>query len=137
MSNVTRRSIDVPGLGHGQLPIPVASRVGPFIATGGVRGVDPSTGVMSADPREQVARMFHNLKTVVEAAGGSVDTVLKVTIFIKAPEVRALLDLEWVMYFPDPANRPARHVLNYEGLGGGMVVQCEALAIAPHSRSLT
>jgi 2-iminobutanoate/2-iminopropanoate deaminase len=130
MSTLERRSIEVAGLGHGKLPIPAAARVGPFIATGGVRGVNRGTNEMPAEPTEQVARMFENLRMLIEAAGGSMETILKVTVYIKTAEMRTLLNPPWIQQFPDAARRPARHVIENDRLGGGMLVQCEALAIA-------
>lgn len=124
-----RRSIIVEGLGHGSNPIPPASRVGPFIATGGIRGVDPATGVMPDDLGEQVRLMFANLKILIEAGGGTLDGVLKMTFWIRSPEARPLINAEWVRAFPDETSRPARHLLTYE-LGHGMLVQCDALAVA-------
>ncbi|HEY0107089.1 MAG TPA: RidA family protein [Rhizomicrobium sp.] len=125
----TRRSIEVAGLSHGNLPIPTASRVGPFIATGGIRGVDRRSGVMPPDVADQVRHMFSNLQAIVEAAGADCASILKLTIWIKTQEARPLINEEWVKMFPDPHARPARHILNYE-LGGAMLVQCEALAVA-------
>jgi 2-iminobutanoate/2-iminopropanoate deaminase len=126
--STTRRSIEVEGLTHGSLPIPTASRIGPFIATGGIRGVDRSTGAMPADVADQVRHMFTNLQTIIEAAGGDCGSILKLTIWIKTQDARAPINEEWIRMFPDPHARPARHILNYE-LGGAMLVQCEALAV--------
>jgi enamine deaminase RidA (YjgF/YER057c/UK114 family) len=125
-----RRSVDVEGLSHGALPIPVASRVGQVIATGGIRGVDPTTGIMPADVGEQASLMFDNLRRAVEAAGASVDNILKITIWIATPDARVALNPPWLALFPDPASRPARHILSYD-LPGGMLVQCDALAVVP------
>lgn len=125
-----RRSVDVEGLSHGALPIPVASRVGQVIATGGIRGVDRATGVMPADVGEQASLMFDNLRRAVEAAGASVDNILKITIWIATPDARMALNPPWLALFPDPASRPARHILSYD-LPGGMLVQCDALAVVP------
>lgn len=123
-----RRSIIVDGLGHGANPIPAASRVGPFIATGGVRGVDPATGQMPDDLAEQVRLMFANVRTLIEAGGGEMDGVIKMTFWIRSPEARPLINAEWIRAFPDEASRPARHMLTYD-LGHGMLVQCDALAV--------
>lgn len=125
-----RRSVHVEGLSHGALPIPVVSRVGNVIATGGIRGVDPETGEMPADVRGQARLMFDNLHRAIEAAGASVDDILKVTIWIATPAARVEINPPWIALFPDPESRPARHILAYE-LPGGMLVQCEALAVAP------
>jgi 4-hydroxy-4-methyl-2-oxoglutarate aldolase len=123
-----RRSIEVEGLAHGNLPIPVASRIGNIVATGGVRGVDPATGEMPQDVGAQARLMFDNLGRIVAAAGGSADDILKLTIWITDNDVRAALNDPWMDMFPDPHARPARHVLLY-ALPAGMRVQCEALII--------
>ena len=124
-----RRSVHVEGLGHGGLPIPAASRVGNLIATGGVRGVDPATGVVPDSVAEQVRLMFANLRSIVEAAGGSLDTIVKVTVYANDRSVRKDVDPVWVELFPDEASRPARHLLAVE-LPPGMSIQCDALALA-------
>lgn len=123
-----RRSIDLEGLTHGNLPIPTACRVGQILATGGVRGVDITTGEMPSNPDEQAANMFANLKRIVEAGGGKTADILKMTIWIATPDARAAVNKPWLEMFPDPESRPARHILNY-ALPAGMLVQCEALAI--------
>jgi len=130
MRPLIRQSINVPGLGHGTIPIPAASRVGDWIATGGVRGVNPATGEMPSSVAEQVERMFENLRSILEAAGGSMDTLLKLTIYIKVAEARPAINPAWLKYFPDAARRPARHIIENDRLGGGMLVQCEALAVS-------
>ena len=108
----SRRSIEVEGLAHGLLPIPAASRVGRILATGGVRGVDPATGVMPSSVEEQAINMFANLKRIVEAGGGRATDILKVTIWISSPEGRAAVSGPWLQMFPDPGARPARHILS-------------------------
>ena len=75
-----RRSIELAGHGHGGAPVPAASRVGPFIATGGIRGADLITGKLVEGLDDQVRQMFSNLRLVIEQAGGGVGTILKVTV---------------------------------------------------------
>ena len=41
---MTRRSVEVPGLHHGGLPIPVACVVGNLLASSGISPLDPATG---------------------------------------------------------------------------------------------
>lgn len=123
-----RISIDVAGLGHGDLPIPTASRIGPFIATGGIRGIDPVTHELPIDPQKQADNLFDNLAKILAAAGTSCDQVLKLTVWIREPALRPMVNAGWLKYFPDPASRPARHILVYE-LPGKMLFQCEALAV--------
>jgi 2-iminobutanoate/2-iminopropanoate deaminase len=129
-----RRSIHVAGLDHGALPIPAASRIGPLIATGGVRGVDRKTGTIPSDVGAQARLMFENLVAIIEAAGGTPQDIVKVTVYVDVPEARAAVNTEWLKWFPDAGSRPARHTLNYE-LGGGMLVQCDALAFVAGAAS--
>ncbi len=123
-----RKSFDVEGLGHAN-PIPAVSRIGNLVATGGVSGTDTSTGKMPEDASAQCANMFANLRKVLAAAGASPDDVIRVTVWIKRPEIRAEVNKHWVDMFPDPDSRPARHTMFYDQFAGGMVVQCEAWAV--------
>ena len=123
-----RVSIQLTGLSHGDLPIPTASRVGPFLATGGIRGVDRATHKLPEDPLEQANLMYDNLAAVLSAGGATPDTVLKVTIWIRSADLRPIVNPGWLRLFPDADSRPARHVLVYE-LPGSMAIQCEALAV--------
>jgi 2-iminobutanoate/2-iminopropanoate deaminase len=121
------RSIHVPGLGHGSNPIPAAARRGPLLVTGGISGVDRTTGTRPAGVDEQIGNMFANLAAVLAAGGASVDDVVQVAVVLADGASRPLLNDEWVKTFPDEAARPARHVV-VRPLPGGMAVQLEAQA---------
>lgn len=123
-----RRSINIEGFNHGTLPIPAASRVGPLLVTGGVHGMDPATGALPDDMRQQTHHMFGNLRRILDAAGGSLDDIVRMTVFVKVPDVRAIVNEEWLKAFPNPESRPARHTLVNETLPANMVVQCDATA---------
>jgi enamine deaminase RidA (YjgF/YER057c/UK114 family) len=123
---MTRRSIEVEGFSHGAQPIPAASRVGPLVMTGGVYGLDPTTGKIPDDVAEQARLMFMNLERILSAAGGSLADIARMTFYVKAPEARPAVNAEWVKAFPDPASRPARHTLQNDGLPANMLVQCDA-----------
>lgn len=124
----TRRSIEIEGFNHGTLPIPAASRVGPLVMTGGVHGMDPATGKLPDDVQEQARLMFDNLRRIMVAAGGGLENIAKMTVFVKIPEARAAVSEEWLKAFPDAESRPARHTLVNETLPTNMVVQCDATA---------
>ena len=123
-----RRSIEIEGFGHGAQPIPAASRVGPLIMTGGVYGRDPESGKIPDDVNEQARLMFMQLTRLLEAAGGDLGCIARMTFYVKVPEARAAVNAEWLKAFPDPASRPARHTLVYEHLPTNMLVQCDATA---------
>jgi 2-iminobutanoate/2-iminopropanoate deaminase len=119
--------VDVPGFGHAN-PVPVASRIGPFLATGVLTGRDPATGEMPVGLDAQCTNMFAHVRAVLEAAGGSTDDLLSMTVRLVAFRDRAALNREWTVLFPDPATRPARRVVAAE-LDGGSLVQCDLLAV--------
>lgn len=124
-----RKSIEVDGLHHGGQPIPVASRKGSMVMTGGVFGMDPETGALPDDAAEQVRLMFWQLGRVLEAAGADFDDVLRMTFYVKDKGARDLINEHWLRHFPDAASRPARHTLSYEHLPANMLVQCDAIAV--------
>lgn len=123
-----RRSVEVEGFSHGAQPIPAASRVGPLVMTGGVYGLDPASGTIPDDVADQARLMFANLARIMAAAGGSMGSIARMTVYVKVPEARAAVNAEWLAAFPDPADRPARHTLVNEALPANMLVQCDATA---------
>lgn len=120
------RSIDVPGASH-NAPIPAGARVGPLLCSSGISGKDPVTGQLPSDPTAQVQSAFANLQALLTAGGAKLSDVVKLTVYVKDNAVRDAINAEWLALFPDPHDRPARHILVYE-LQHGMVVQLEVTA---------
>lgn len=123
-----RRSFEVEGLGHAN-PIPAASRIGNIVATGGISGTDVKTGKVPEDSAAQCANMFANLRAILAAAGATPEDLIRLTVWIKRPEIRAEVNKEWLVLFPDAHSRPARHTMFYDQFSGNVVVQCEAWAV--------
>ena len=106
-----RKSINGSRARH-ENPIPNASRVGNIVMSSVIGGTRPGTRELPASLEEQVANVFAHLRQDIEAAGGSVDDIIKVTFWVKDPaSQRAALNTEWVKMFSDPESRPARHTL--------------------------
>jgi 2-iminobutanoate/2-iminopropanoate deaminase len=122
------RSLNVPHVGH-KAPIPLGARVGRFIASSGIAGKDPATGALPADAAAQAANAFANMAALLEAGGASPADVLKLSITVHDDGVREALNAPWLAAFPDPADRPARHVVVHP-LQHGMLLQIELLAVA-------
>jgi 2-iminobutanoate/2-iminopropanoate deaminase len=119
-----RESIELDGAGHGA-PIPSACRVGPLVMTSGIQGKSRETGEMGTGIAEQTRLAFENLAAAFEAAGGSVDDIAHVTVFMVSRGEREVLNKYWEEWFPDPESRPARHAIEMP-LPGGMLIQLEA-----------
>ena len=106
-----RKSINGSRARH-ENPIPNASRVGNIVMSSVIGGTKPGTRELPASLEEQVANVFAYIRHDIEAAGGSVDDIIKITFWVKDPvSQRAALNTEWVKMFPDPEARPARHTL--------------------------
>jgi len=120
-----RRSIYIDDIAH-KSPIPNASRIGNIIASGLLRGPNPD-GSFPATMEEQCALMFQNLRRTVEAGGGTVEDIIKVTFWMEKLS-RPPINTEWVKMFPDPASRPARQVME-TSMEPGVLIQCDFLAV--------
>ncbi|QSE88109.1 RidA family protein [Rhodococcus pseudokoreensis] len=125
---MTRRSVEVPGLHHGGLPIPQACVVGNLLVSGGIVALDPEKNDVPTDTEAQVELVFANLRRTVEAAGGRVEDVVKCTVFVRDKSIRPIIDKHWVEMFPDETSRPARHTLRID-LPEPQQIQLEIMAV--------
>ncbi len=109
MNDTWRRAIYVEGLDHGSQPIPNACRVGDIVWSGGVSGIDPSTGAVPASVRDEVRQMFTNVCSIATEAGVRVEDIGRMTFFVRQrdPVLQEALNTEWTSMFPEPMTRPA------------------------------
>jgi 2-iminobutanoate/2-iminopropanoate deaminase len=104
-----RQSIDGSRARH-ENPIPNACRIGNMVMSSVIGGSNAGTRELLPTLEQQVANVFGHIRHDIEAAGGTVDDIIKITFWVKDPvKQRAALNQEWVKMFPDPASRPARH----------------------------
>ncbi len=122
-----RRSIHVDGFSH-KNPIPAACRIGPLLESGSIQGNDPQTGKPAEGIDAQCRFMLANVRRIVEAAGGSTDDIVKLTVWMKDRSQRPALNGPWLEMFPDPASRPARHAIHAPELDMGKLVECSFTA---------
>jgi len=123
-----RKSIHIGAFKHAN-PIPNASRIGNLVMSGVILGRDPESGNMPDSLDAQCANMFAHMKATVEAAGGSTDDIIKMTVWLKDRSQRAPVNAEWLKMFPDAHSRPARHALPMDNMEGGALVQCDFTAV--------
>ena len=110
------------------MPIPAACRIGNIVTSGLVTGMDIADGTMPEAIEAQARHMFATLRRIVEAAGGSTEDIIKLTVWMNDRSGRAAINAEWLAMFPDEHVRPARATLNRD-LGGGKLVECEFMAV--------
>jgi enamine deaminase RidA (YjgF/YER057c/UK114 family) len=122
-----RKSIEIKGFKH-KNPIPAACRVGNILMTGIITGTDPRTGKLASTLEEQCVNIFHHVGSIMQAAGGSTDDIIKMNVWMADRSRRDVLNAEWVKMFPDANARPARHT-SQAGLEGGQLIVCDITAV--------
>jgi 2-iminobutanoate/2-iminopropanoate deaminase len=110
-------------------PYAQANRIGNFIYTSGQIPLDPATGeIVAGGVKEQTERSLENLKAVVEAGGGSMDSVIKTTVFLQNMSDFADVNEVYARYFTGET-LPSRSAVAVAALPKGALVEIEAVAL--------
>lgn len=124
-----RTSISVPGFSH-SAPVPTACMKNGLVITGGISGLDPSTGRLPEALDEQCKNVFQHMRAVMERAGGSVDDIVKVEVWLPDLSDKTALNREWLAMFPDPESRPTRHAFSgARDFDPNVKIVCNLLAV--------
>ncbi len=108
-------------------PYVQALRSDGWIFTAGQVGLDPATGQLSpGGVAEQAERALANLRAVLEAAGGGLDTVLKTTVFLVDMADFPAMNAVYAAAFG--AAPPARSTVAVAALPLGARFEIEAVA---------
>lgn len=104
-------------------------RAGGFLFTAGQIPLDPATmQVVGATAAEQARQALTNAKAIVEAAGLTMNDVVKATVFIRDMGQFAAINEVYATFFPgDP---PARSVVEVSRLPKDVLVEVELVAYA-------
>lgn len=109
-------------------PYSQAIRAGGLVFTAGQVGLDPELGkLVSEDLGEQTHRLLQNLQAVLEAAGSSLQSVVKTTVFLTDMTDFAAVNAIYAGYFP--SQPPARSTVAVAALPLGARVEIEAVAL--------
>ena len=107
-------------------PYSQAVRHGDLVFLSGQVGLDPATGALVEGGVEAQARqVFRNLQAVCEAAGGSLDDLVKVTIYLTDMANFAAVNQIMANAFSEPY--PARATISVSGLPLGAEVEVEGV----------
>ena len=104
-----RQVLTIPGRKRGNVDLNDGVRIGNLVFSSVLTGVDLATNTIPSDPVEQAVQLFVNIRLFMEAAGGSVDDIAHVTLYLREGASREPFDNEWSKMFPDADDRPARH----------------------------
>jgi len=101
---------------------------GPFIYTAGQIGIDPATGdLVSGGIEAETYQVLTNVKNILEAAGASMDRVVKTTVFLGEMLDFARMNAVYAKFFTSAP--PARTTVAVAGLPKGASVEIEAVAL--------
>ena len=101
--------------------------IGSLVFTAGQLPMHPVTGEIPANIADQTRQCMENVKAILEAAGTSMDKIVKVTLFIADFADFATINEVYATYFTD--NHPARSTVGIISLARGARVEVEAIAL--------
>jgi 2-iminobutanoate/2-iminopropanoate deaminase len=88
-----------------------------------------SNSLLQGSIAEQTAQVFHNLSVVAMASGGSLEHVVKLTLYLKDMSNLAEFNREMIKHLNSPL--PARAVVLVNGLPMGAEMQVDAIMMIP------
>ena len=99
-----------------------------FIFTSGILPLNPSTGKKVEGGIEKETRQtLDNIKAILEAAGSSLDDVVKVTVYLSDMNDFKVVNEIYGHYFSEPY--PARAAIEVSGLAKDAKVEIQATGI--------
>jgi 2-iminobutanoate/2-iminopropanoate deaminase len=108
-------------------PYSQAIRAGEFLFVSGQIPLDAATGaVVDGDVRAQSRRVLENLRAIITAAGGSLGSVVKTTVYLADMNDFPALNEEYGKFFGAPA--PARVTVQVSRLPKDVRVEIDAVA---------
>ena len=102
-----------------------AVKVGDTVYLSGQIGLDPQAMQLVEGIENQVHRVFKNLSAVAEAAGGSLQDIVKLNVFLTDLGNFALVNSIMAEYFKEPY--PARAAVGVASLPKGALVEADGI----------
>lgn len=107
-------------------PYSQAIEVNGMVFTSGVIPVNPETGVIPEGVEAQATQAFTNLTNLIEAAGTSMDKVIKTIVFIKEMNDFGKINEIYAQFFKEPF--PARSCVEVARLPKDVLLEIEAIS---------
>lgn len=109
-------------------PYSQAIKAGNLLFVSGQIPVDPATGeVVEATIQAQAARSLTNIQSILAQAGGSMDNVVKTTVFLKNMDDFVEMNRVYKTFFTTDC--PARSAVQVAKLPKDVLVEIEAIAV--------
>lgn len=98
-----------------------------FVFASGQIPVNPATGEIPEGVEAQAEQVMINMKNLLEAAGTSLENVVKTGVFIQNMDDFAAINAIYAKYFVNEC--PARACVEVAKLPKGVLIEMEAIAI--------
>jgi 2-iminobutanoate/2-iminopropanoate deaminase len=109
-------------------PYSVANRIGDLVFTAGQTALDPQTNeLVPGGIQAETRQVLTNIKNVLEAAGTSLEQVVKTTVFLRDMNDFAQMNSVYAEFFPQ--NYPARTTVQVVAVPRGGAVEIEVVAV--------
>ena len=110
-------------------PYSQAIDCGAFLITSGQVPFDPATGVIvEGGIEEQTRQSLNNVKAILEAAGLTMDNVVKTTVFLQNMGDFAAMNAMYAEFFTE-GQYPARSAVEVAALPKGALVEIETICV--------
>ena len=107
-------------------PYAQAIDTGSFVYTSGQIPIEPVTGTIPEGITAQTTQSLENVKAILEAAGLTMDHVVKATVFLKDMNDFAAMNQVYGTYF---TRFPARSAVEVARLPKDVLVEIEVVAV--------
>ena len=108
-------------------PYSAGIRVGNMVYTAGQVGIDPAIGdIVEGGIEAETRQVLINLQAVLNAAGSSLDWVVKTTVFLRDMNDFSKMNAVYAEFFTNKP--PARSTVQVVALPKGAAVEIEAVA---------
>lgn len=108
-------------------PYSQAVAAGDTIYASGALGINMESGLMESDVCGQTEWALRNLESILKTAGGSMEQIVKTTVFVKSMADFAKVNEVYAKHFSSPY--PARSCVEVAALPKGALVEIEAVCV--------
>jgi 2-iminobutanoate/2-iminopropanoate deaminase len=99
---------------------------GEFLFTSGQLPINPLTGILAPTIEEQTIQVLDNLKAIIEAAGSTLEKVVKCTVYLQNMNDFVVMNGIYETYFQN--NPPARVCVEVAKMAKNALVEIDAIA---------
>lgn len=107
-----------------------ATKMGNTIYLAGEIPLNPITNKLAVGTEAQVEQVFQNLSAVAKAAGGNLNQIVKLTIYLKNLDDIKIVNTVMPKYFSKPY--PARSTISVSSLAKDAAIEVEGIMVIPN-----